>query len=194
MSVHPFIVTLLLHALIPSLVLLIYYSSCLNDENSWLFILRLRVCHINLMFSGHISCIWYVPHSCLPFLLSPFLMCVCSGELSAQSSPGSSIWHMGQRKAEWGVACQPTSLTNIPCELWPRVPKKSWPLQNQVLLHGQPWEGWRTEAQLTGINIHPKVQKLCKLVSFLPYLQHVPLWGAKRPPKALILPWSLSSP
>lgn len=52
----------------------------------------------------------------------------------------------------------------------PKSPKKSRPLQNQVLLHRQPWEGWGTEAQLTGINMHPEVQKLCKLVSFLPCL------------------------
>lgn len=75
----------------------------------------------------------------------------------------------------------------------PKSPKKSRPLQNQALLHRQPWEGWGTEAQLTGINMHSEVQKLCKLVSFLPCLQNVPLWGAVRPPKALVLPWSLSS-
>lgn len=74
----------------------------------------------------------------------------------------------------------------------PKSPKKSRPLQNQVLLHRQPWEGWGTEAQLTGINMHPEVQKLQagQLPALLVACSSVRCNEAS---KALILPWSLSS-
>lgn len=142
--------------------------------------LLLGVCHTNLAFSGHISCIMYVLHSFLPLLLSPFLVYVCSGELTAQSIPGSATWHIGQRKVEWGVASPQTSQTShVNCAQESPRNHGLGRLRDRSSAYRNKHASW-----------HSKTLQAGQFTALLAACSSV---GAMTPPKALIVPWSLSS-
>lgn len=102
-----------------------YYSFCLID---WKFI----AFHAASRSLSHQSCIFW--SHLLHMVCSPFFSASSSLPISrvcmfwgAHCPKHSRLCHLAHGAKESGVrSSQPTNLTNIPCELCPRVPKKSW--------------------------------------------------------------------